>query len=164
VAKIFWSVFMNLIKREPGLLARPDTFFTDRFFDAFLRNIPAFPSLDVDLDFDDGAIALRVDVVENDKNYQVTAELPGVPKENIDVSVEDGVLTIKAHVESETKKEKKGQVVRQERYEGRFVRRLDLGSAAASEGIDANLKDGVLKITVPKVEGKVAKPVKIRVD
>ena len=155
---------MSLIQYEPNLRDRNFPAFVDRFFDSFWRNSSAFPALDVDLDFDDGAMALRVDVIENDKNYQVTAELPGVPKENIEVSVEDGLLTIKAHVESETKKEKKGQIVRQERYEGHFVRRLDLGSAAASEGIDANLKDGVLKVTVPKVEGKVAKPVKIRVD
>lgn len=44
------------------------------------------------------------------------------------------------------------------------MRRLNLGSGAASNGIEANLKDGILNITIPKLDGKASSPVKIQVD
>jgi HSP20 family protein len=129
----------------------------DHFFNDFF--VPAsrlFSGLDMS--------SPRVNIVEEEKSYCVTADLPGVPKENIDVSIDGGVLTIKAHSESETKEEKEGQIIRHERHEGKYLRRLALGNNVTSKNIDAKLKDGVLTIHVPKVEASVPSSVKIAVQ
>ena len=154
---------MNLIKRDSSAASRFDPVLTDRLFDSFWRTIPAFPLLNLDVDINNGAIAPRINVVENEKNYYVSADMPGVPRENIDVSLEDGVLSIKAHVESESSKEEEGRIVHQERCETCYARRVDLGDDVIPEGLEASYRDGVLKITVPRKQGKISRPVKIQI-
>jgi HSP20 family protein len=109
-----------------------------------------------------GANMPAVDVKENDKAYVIQAELPGIKKEDISVTVQDGVLTISGESRSETKEEKEGRVIRQERRYGKFVRSMRLGTAADESGMKAAYKDGILEVTVPKA--KQPEPKKISVD
>ena len=103
-----------------------------------------------------------VDVAETDIAYQVKAELPGIRKEDLDVTVDDGVLTIKAEHNDNQEQTENGQLIRQERSYGKFVRSLRLGANVDEETIAAEYRDGVLHITLPKA--KEIQPRKVEVS
>ena len=103
-----------------------------------------------------------VDVAETDTAYQVKAELPGIRKEDLDVTVDDGVLTIKAEHNDNQEQTENGQLIRQERSYGKFVRSLRLGTTVDEETITAEYRDGVLHITLPKA--KEVQPRKVEVS
>ena len=103
-----------------------------------------------------------VDVAETDTAYQVKAELPGIRKEDLDVTVDDGVLTIKAEHNDNQEQVENGQLIRQERSHGKFVRSLRLGANVDEETITAEYRDGVLHITLPKA--KEVQPRKVEVS
>ena len=103
-----------------------------------------------------------VDVAESDTAYQVKAELPGIRKEDLDVTVDDGVLTIKAEHNDNQEQTENGQLIRQERSYGKFVRSLRLGVNVDEETIAAEYRDGVLHITLPKA--KEVQPRKVEVS
>ena len=103
-----------------------------------------------------------VDVAETDTAYQVKAELPGIRKEDLDVTVDDGVLTIKAQHNDNQEQTEIGQLIRQERSYGKFVRSLNLGANVDEETITAEYRDGVLHITLPKA--KEVQPRKVEVS
>jgi len=94
----------------------------------------------------------RVDVSENKQGYTISAELPGVEKNDISVSLENGVLSIQAESKQENKEEKDGEVIRQERRFGRYVRSFDLGPTVQESDISAQFKNGVLTLQAPRVE------------
>lgn len=91
-----------------------------------------------------------IDVSENEGAYLVKAELPGVAREDLDVTIKDGVLAINAERKKEKKDDKDGRVIREERYYGKFVRSLRLGSDVDESGIEAHYEDGVLNLSLPK--------------
>jgi HSP20 family protein len=93
------------------------------------------------------------DVVENDKDIRITAELPGLDAKDITVSVNDNYVTIKGKKEEETKEEKKGYF-RQERSYGEFQRVVALPPEIANtDKAEATMSKGILTITVPKKAG-----------
>ena len=96
---------------------------------------------------------VALDVVEEKEQYVLKADLPGINKEDIKVSVENGILTIEGERKAETEQKDK-QVHRVERSYGHFVRSLNFGTNVDSSKIQANYKDGVLQLTVPKSEAK----------
>lgn len=106
--------------------------------------------------------APRVDIKENKDHYEITAELPGVKKEDLHIHLEEGVLTIEAESKQEDKEEKEGRVIRQERRYGKYSRSFSLGTGVKEQDIDAEFKDGVLKIKAPKAQEEV--PQKRRID
>ena len=148
---------MSLIIREPTLLNPITPLLDDRVFSDML-----WPSLLSGGRMSD-VMTLRLDVVENDDSYCVTTDLPGVEKNDIEVSIADGVLTIKAKAESGSKEEKDGQLIRQERYSGQYLRSFDLGNNVLGEDVNAHFENGVLTITVKKVEAHTSEPLKIEV-
>ena len=90
-----------------------------------------------------------VDLVETDKGYEVTAELPGLDEKNIEVKFADGVLTIKGEKQEE-KEEKKKDYYLHERSFGSFHRALQVPAGVESDKIEASFKKGVLTVTLPK--------------
>ncbi len=94
-----------------------------------------------------------VDIVEEEMNFVLTADLPAVDQKDIDVRVDDGTLTLRAERKLEAD-ESKDKYRRIERSYGSFVRRFSLPETIDVEGIDAKYKDGVLRMTLPKVEVK----------
>ena len=92
----------------------------------------------------------KVDVKEDEKAYAIDAELPGVQKEEINLALTEGRLTISVEKEEKTEDKKENYVHKERRY-GSVSRSIYLADAA-SEGIEAKLEDGLLKITVPKKE------------
>ncbi|MHB8454910.1 MAG: Hsp20/alpha crystallin family protein [Acidiferrobacterales bacterium] len=104
----------------------------------------------------------RLDVVENDNEFVVHAEMPGLRKDDIHITLEDGVLTIEAEAKSEVEEKDGSRIVRQERRYGRYVRSLRLGKEVDERKVNANYRDGVLELTLPKAEE--VKPRKINVN
>jgi HSP20 family protein len=95
---------------------------------------------------DDGSLAL--DVLEKDGHVVVKASLPGFQKDEIDVQVHDGVLYIKAE-HNEEKEENNAKFYRRERRYGAVARRVALPGTVAESDVNAELKDGVLTLTLP---------------
>jgi len=104
-----------------------------------------------------------VDIAEDDKEYIVKAELPGLNKENIKVSVEGGVLSIAGERKVE-KEEKNKKYHRIERSYGSFTRSFTLPDDASGEKVNAEFKDGVLKVHLPKEEKAKSKSVEVKID
>ena len=78
-----------------------------------------------------------VDVVENEKGYEITADLPGMDEKNIEVKVSDGVLTMKGERQEE-KEEKKKDYDLQERSFGSFQRSFELPESVDADKIEAS--------------------------
>lgn len=101
-----------------------------------------------------------VDIKETKDDFRVTMELPGVNKNDVSLELVDNTLTIRG--ERKFEKEDKGETYhRIERSYGSFVRSFTLPSKVKEDGIEAVYKDGVLTVTIPKVEE--AKPKKITI-
>jgi HSP20 family protein len=107
--------------------------------------------------------APRVDIKEAGDHYEITAELPGVDKKDIQVHVRDGILTLEAESTKESKEQKKGKVIRQERRYGKFMRSFNLGADVQEADIKAEFKDGVLTLQAPKIVEKVQERRRIEV-
>lgn len=108
------------------------------------------------------AWAPRLDVHENKDAYEVQVDLPGVEKKDVEVTLEEGVLTVRGTRQSSHEaRAEDGSWHRQERSYGSFQRSLSLGEGVDADGVKAELKDGVLKLSVPKKEA--AKPRTIRI-
>ncbi|MGA0343524.1 MAG: Hsp20/alpha crystallin family protein [Arenicellales bacterium] len=113
---------------------------------------------------EEAARAPAIDVSETESAYLVKAELPGVARDGLNVTINDGVLTINAERKEEKKDEKDGRLIRQERYYGKFVRSLRLGSDIDEARIDARYEDGVLHLTLPKTAEIKPRKVDIKIS
>jgi HSP20 family protein len=105
--------------------------------------------------------APALDVHEDKDSFVVRTELPGLKREDIEVSLHDGALLISGERKAEVKQEGV-EVNRQERCYGKFQRVLALPTPVTAEKITAQYKDGVLTVTLPKVEA--AKPKQIDIS
>ncbi|MFW5800310.1 MAG: Hsp20/alpha crystallin family protein [Spirochaetota bacterium] len=105
----------------------------------------------------------RLDITEDDNNIYVNAELPGVKEKDIDVELKDNMLTISGEKKEETE-EKEKKYHRVERSYGYFQRSVNLSSKVDEDKIKASYKDGILSITLPKVEGEESKSKKIQIQ
>ena len=102
----------------------------------------------------------KVDVVDRDTEVVVRAELPGVAKDDLDVTVTDDSVTLKAHTSHE-EKEEKGEYYRREMSYGEYQRTVPLPHTVNGEKARATFNDGVLELTLPKVEKTSRKKVKV---
>lgn len=98
----------------------------------------------------DDARLPRIDVHEADHAVEIEAELPGVDEKDIDVEVADNLLTIRGEKKFERKDEKEGQYRVMERSYGSFTRSMTLPFAVDPNAVEATIKNGVLKLTLPK--------------
>jgi len=93
--------------------------------------------------------APAVDIAEHDKDYEVTAELPGMEEKDIDVKFADGVLTIKGEKKEEKEERKKDYYLSERRF-GSFQRSFQVPDGVEADKIEANFKNGVLTVVLPK--------------
>ncbi len=103
-----------------------------------------------------------IDVIENEKDFKIKAELAGMDPENVDVSVSDGYLTIKGERKEETE-EKDDNYLRQEMSYGSFQRTVSLPETANVDKADATFKNGILNVSIPKKAEAVHKPKKLQI-
>ena len=97
---------------------------------------------------------MKTDVKETDEGYEVDVDLPGFTKDEIKLELNNGYLTISTEKSLEKKDEKKGKVLRQERYSGTMQRSFYVGGSITEEDIKAKYENGVLSFTLPKKEVK----------
>lgn len=104
-----------------------------------------------------------VDIAEDEKEYMVKVELPEIKKDQVKVTVDDGVLSISGERKFE-KEEKNKKYHRIERSYGSFLRSFSLPDGADGAKINAEFKDGVLVVRVPKTETAKTKAVEVKVN
>ncbi|SRR6056297_1882721 len=102
-----------------------------------------------------------VDVSESNGNMQVRAELPGLDPEDIDVNVSGDLLTIKGEKTMEDEQNEQ-DFYRRESYAGAFQRTIELPEEADTQNVEANFKNGILQINLPKTESSRSKKVQIK--
>lgn len=102
-----------------------------------------------------------LDIIDRDAEIVVKAEMPGIEKKDLEISLTDNLLTIKGQTSRE-KKEEKGDYYRRELSSSSFARSVTLPGAVDSSKATANLKDGVLEITLPKTEGSKRRSISVK--
>ncbi|MBN2424427.1 MAG: Hsp20/alpha crystallin family protein [Calditrichaceae bacterium] len=146
---------MTLVKYSPAhslFNIRNDV---EKLFDNFFKS---------DFRYDDqyGAVVPAINVEETDDTFNISAELPGMKKDDIKITFENNVLSISG--EKKTEKEfKEGNFHHFERSSGKFCRNIGIPSGVKLDKIDAEYKDGVLNIVVPKAEEAKPKEIAIKV-
>jgi len=147
---------MTLVRFEPlrtfeSMLRR-----FDELFDDMVRSVP--------FRFEVSSFSPRVDIVEDENNVYIHAELPGVAKEDVKVTIsEDRVLTIRGEKKQERKVETQN-FLRMERLFGSFCRSFALPENVAVAKVDAKFENGILTITLPKVEPSKPKETEIAIQ
>lgn len=101
-----------------------------------------------------------MDIVDRDEDFFVRAEVPGVDRKDIDVSLADNMLTIRGKVEHEEKVQKK-HYFRCEISQGAFSRSMLIPGKFDAAKVSAALKDGVLEVTLPKLEVSKRRNIKV---
>ena len=101
----------------------------------------------------DSSKLMRTDVKENDDSYELKVNLPGLKKEDVRIELNQDYLTISAKAQNANdEKDDSGKYVRRERYYGSYQRQFYLGEGVKQEDIHASMADGVLTLTIPKVD------------
>ena len=108
------------------------------------------------------AWVLPVDVREDEQAVEISASLPGFAKDDIDVSVEHGVLTIEAKATEADEAAGDGYLLR-ERRAGSFHRALRLSDRVDAAAATSRYVDGVLTVTVPKLEASKPKRIEVAI-
>jgi len=98
-----------------------------------------------------------MDVSENDREYQILAELPGVKKEEISIIINGNEVAVSAEVKHEKIVKDGDTVLRAERYYGKVQRAFTLGHEVDQATAQAKYNDGVLELTLPKKTGAASK-------
>jgi len=138
---------MNLVKWNPArsLFWGNDSELLDRYFDREAYWTPA------------------VDIEEDEKYYLLTMDLPGLDKKEVDIKLDGEVLTVSGE-KKEEKKETNKNYHRIERYYGKFQRSFRLNDDVNREQIEANFKNGVLRLSLPKTEKALPKQIEVKVN
>ena len=111
----------------------------------------------------DRRISPPLDVIENADAILVVCELPGIDVKDLDVSITSNVLTIKGEKKGLAEEKNKKKMYKSNSWTGSFQRTISLPSTVeAGDKVQAELRDGVLKLTLPKKEE--AKPKQISVS
>lgn len=103
---------------------------------------------------------VQVEITETDKAINVRAAVPGFKPNEIEISVKDNVLILSGTTEAEEKKEEENTYYSEWRS-NRFFRQLTLPAEVDAENVKASLKDGILKLTLPKAAPREAKQIAV---
>ena len=125
--------------------------FGENLFDDFMDGF-AFPTANWNY-AKNTANVMKTDIKENDKGYELDVDLPGYKKEDVKAELKDGYLTISASNDN-TKEEKDedGKYIRKDGYTGSVSRSFYVGKYVTEEDIHAKFENGILKLSVPKVD------------
>lgn len=138
---------------EPFAALRRDI---DRLFGDFTRSFPSILELDPfrrlgpAFDIKGIEIAPKVEVSEDKKAYEITAELPGVEEKDVTLTVQDDVLTLSGEKKSEREEKEEGYHMSERSY-GSFRRSFRLPDDVNADKISAKFDKSVMTITLPRV-------------
>ena len=142
-----------------------DNFLTpfDKMFDSMVES--QFPDIvkSVGVKPYQGSAYPKVNVYEYDDKVGIVAEIPGLNKKQLNVDVEDGVLTISGDKHS-TFEDDGAKVIRRELKQSSFKRSFELGEQLDGDNIVANFKDGVLSVSIPKIEPEKPKKTFVKIS
>ena len=142
-----------------------DNFLTpfDKMFDQMVET--QFPDItkSVGVTPYQGSAYPKVNVYEYDDKVGIVAEIPGLDKKQLNVEVEEGVLTISGDKHSAFE-DKDAKVLRRELKQSSFKRSFELGEQLDGDNIAANFKDGVLSVSIPKVEPEKPKKTFVKIS
>lgn len=106
------------------------------------------------------AFVPRTDIYESGEAITIVTDMPGVDENSLDITLEKGVLTINGYTEPELPE---GYALTYAEYEiGDYQRSFKLSNEIDQEGIQATLKDGVLRLVLPKVGPAQARKIEIK--
>lgn len=109
-----------------------------------------------------GGVAMpKIDIKDKKDSIEVRAELPGIKEEDIEVEISDGVMTISGDKKEEKEEKDEGYYYR-ESHSGSFTRSFNLPSDVKEDRAEAGMKNGILFISLPKIEPKKATKVTIK--
>ena len=132
--------------------------FAENLFDDFFDDFPMpreFRNMDRRLYGKNAAREMKTDVREHEDHFEVDIDLPGFKKDEITLTLENGYLTVgAAKGVNKDETDKKGKVIRQERYAGSLQRSFYVGDNLTEQDITARFENGVLSLSVPKAEAK----------
>jgi HSP20 family protein len=111
---------------------------------------------------EDGAATPRLNVAENDKAFEVQAEMPGVSKEDIKVAIDGQRVTIEGVCHTANEQGDGEHVVYSERSTRRYQRSFTLPSDVDDAAAEAKLENGILMLTLPKRQGNTARRLTIQ--
>jgi HSP20 family protein len=97
-------------------------------------------------------LRMPLDVIENDEEFIVKADIAGIKPEDIEITYTENTLSLKAEVVDEREEEQEGRYHLRERRYGTFSRTISMPGTVDVENIQAETEDGVLKIHLPKEE------------
>ena len=142
-----------------------DEFLTpfDKMFDSMVES--QFPEVvkSVGVKPYQGSAYPKVNVYEYEDKVGIVAEIPGLNKKQLNVEVEDGVLTISGDKHS-TFEDEGAKVLRRELKQSSFKRSFELGDQLDGDNINADFKDGVLSVSIPKIEPEKPKKTFVKIS
>ena len=142
-----------------------DTFLTpfDKMFDSMVES--QFPEVvkSVGVKPYQGSAYPKVNVYEYDEKVGIVAEIPGLDKKQLNVEVEEGILTISGDKHN-TFEDEGAKVLRRELKQSSFKRSFELGDQLDGDNIDASFKDGVLSVSIPKIEPEKPKKTFVKIS
>lgn len=104
---------------------------------------------------------LQLDVKADDNKVLLVADVPGIKLEDVEIDVKDSVLTLRVSRKEQSETEQAKYFIKERRY-GSSVRSFRLPNYVRTDEISANLKDGVLTITLPKIPESQPKRILIK--
>ena len=153
---------MTKIFVNPAHLNR-DEFLTpfDKIFDQLIdKSFPNFKE-ETGVSFNQGAYP-KVNVYEYDDQIGIVAEIPGLDKSNVSVEVEDQVLIISG--DKHGFDSNGGKCITRELKQSAFKRSFNLGEYLDGTNVSAEFKDGLLSISIPKVEPELPKKHSVKIS
>jgi len=127
----------------------------DRLFDDFFTLSP--------VEFFDSEWLPAVDLYDDEKNIYIKADVAGIDEKNLNVTIQDNIMTVSGERFEEKKESRdRGRVI-SERRMGSFSRSISIPENVKQENIKAELKNGVLTVTLPKEKPAPTKEIKIDV-
>lgn len=141
----------NITRIDPFNLSGKNPF--DDVFEGFFRPVIANK---------EATPQIKIDVQEDKESYKVHAEIPGVKKEDIHVDIDGNQVSISAETRQEKEMKEGTKVLRSERFYGKTSRSFYLENEIDEAKADAEYKDGVLELRLPKKAVTTSKRLSVR--
>ena len=145
-------MFQLIPRRERFLPLVPQIDIFDQFFNSL--ELPT-------LFGEESMVVPDFDISETEKEYVIAGEIPGIDVKDLKVTLTDGIVTIKGEKKKE-QEEKEENYHRVERHYGSFERSFRLPDGIKTKELDAQYKDGILKLTLPKAEVSEVKKIEVK--
>jgi len=131
-------------------------------FDDLMKGFFVRPVSSASMEAQEQVRRARIDVLEQNGEFKVLAELPGVKKEDIKVQIEGEQVSISAEARVEREAKEGERVLHSERYYGKVARTFTLGAELDETRASAKFENGVLELTLPRKQSVAAKQITIQ--